>query len=72
MHCRNGFSTFQDVNHAFLNNDTEIVPEEAPMIILDINSSICMANKGKGTKKKTHCKDNVFCKEWRKVQDAQD
>ena len=32
----------------FLNKDTDIVPEAAPLIILDSKSSVCMANNGKG------------------------
>ena len=31
----------------FLNKDLDIVPEEAPIIILDIKSSVCMANSFK-------------------------
>ena len=36
--------------HELLNNDPDIVPEEAPMIILDSNYSVCMANNDKDTK----------------------
>ena len=35
--------------HEFLNKDPQIVPEEAPLIILDIESSVCMAKNGKDT-----------------------
>ena len=34
----------------FLNKDPDIVPEEAPMIILDSKSDMFMANNGKDTK----------------------
>ena len=34
----------------FLNKDPNIVPEEAPLIILDSKSTICMAKNGKDTK----------------------
>ena len=36
--------------HELLNKDSDIVPEEAPMIVLDSNSAICMANNGNDTK----------------------
>ena len=42
--------------HELLNKDPEIVPEEAPLIVLDIKYDMCMAKNGK---------------EWRKIQDAQ-
>ena len=35
--------------HELLNKDTEIVPEEDPLMILDIKSDVCMANNGKDT-----------------------
>ena len=34
----------------FLNKDTDIVPEEAPLILLDGKSDMYMANNGKDTK----------------------
>ena len=36
-------SHFSILIHAFLNKDTDIVPEEAPLIILDGRSYVCMA-----------------------------
>ena len=36
--------------HEFLNKDTDIFLEEAPLIVLDIKSDVCMANDGKDTK----------------------
>ena len=33
--------------HEFLNKDPYIFPEEAPMIILDSKSDVCIANNGK-------------------------
>ena len=33
-----------------VNNDTDIVPDEAPLIVLDSKSDMCMANNGKDTK----------------------
>ena len=40
--------------HEFLNKDTDIVPEEAPLLVLDSKSYICMANNGKDTKQTRH------------------
>ena len=34
---------FRVLIHELLNKDPEIVPEESPMIVLDINSAMCMA-----------------------------
>ena len=44
MHCRNGFSTFQDVD-----SNTYIFPEEAPLFVLDSKPAMCMAKNGKDT-----------------------
>ena len=38
--------------HEFLNKYPDIVPEEAPLIILDITSAVSMANNGKDIKHK--------------------
>ena len=40
--------------YELLNKDPDIFPEEAPLIILDIKSSVCMANNGKDTKHTSH------------------
>ena len=37
-----------------LNKDTDIVPEEAPLIILDSKSAMCMAKNDKDTKHTRH------------------
>ena len=37
-----------------LNKDPYIVPGEAPLIILDSKSAVCMAKNGKDTKKTRH------------------
>ena len=42
MHCRNGFSTFQDVTSWILNKHPDIFPKEAPLIILDSKYAACM------------------------------
>ena len=49
MHCRNGFSTFQDINHGFLNNDPYIVPEAERLIIFYSKYAVCMADNVKDT-----------------------
>ena len=54
MHWRNIFSTFQDVNLWFFNKDTYIVPKEAPLILLDRNSVVCMDTNGKDTNHTRH------------------
>ena len=36
--------------HEQLNKDTDIVPEEDPLVVLHSNSAMCMANIGKDTK----------------------
>ena len=40
--------------HELLNNDPDIVPEEAPLVFLDSKSDMCMANNGKDTKHTRH------------------
>ena len=36
---------FRILNNEFLNKDTDVVPEKAPLIIFDIKSAVCMTNK---------------------------
>ena len=45
---------FRMLIHEFLNKDTYIVPEEAPLIIFYSKSAVCMANNGRNTKHKRH------------------
>ena len=40
--------------HELFNKDTYIVPEEAPIIILDNESPVCMSNNGKDAKHTSH------------------
>ena len=40
--------------HEFLNKDTDIVPEETPLIVLDSKSAMCMAKNGNYTKHTRH------------------
>ena len=45
---------FRMLINELLNKDPDIVPEEAPLIILDIKSAVCVANNGKDTKQTRH------------------
>ena len=40
--------------HELLNNDPDIVPEEAPLIVLDSKYTMCMAQNGRDTKHTRH------------------
>ena len=40
--------------HEFLNKDPYIVPDEAPLIIVDIKSAVFMAKNGKDTNNTSH------------------
>ena len=54
--CTAGMSLahFRMLIHELLNKDPDIVPEEAPLIVLDIKSAMCMANNGKDNKHTRH------------------
>ena len=45
---------FRMLIHELLSKDTDIVPEEASIIILDSKSAVCMSNNGKDTKHTRH------------------
>ena len=45
---------FRMLIHEFLNKDPDIIPEEAPLIVLDSKSVMCMAKDGKDTKHTIH------------------
>ena len=45
---------FRMLIHQFFNKDLDIFPEEAPLIVLDNKSTMCMANIGKDTKHTSH------------------
>ena len=51
MHCSNGFTHFRVLIHKLFNNDPNIVPDEYPLIILDIKSDICMSKNVKDAKR---------------------
>ena len=50
--CTSGMDVarFRTLIHEFLNKDPYIVPEEAPLIILDRKSAVCMSKNGKDNK----------------------
>ena len=45
---------FMMLIHELLNEDIDMVPKEAPLIVLDSKSSMCMAKNGKDTKHTRH------------------
>ena len=45
---------FRMLVHKLLNEDPDMVPKEAPLIVLDIKTVMCMANNGKDTKHTRH------------------
>ena len=45
---------FRMLIHELLNKYPDIVPEEAPLIVLDSNSDMCIAQNGKDTKHTRH------------------
>ena len=51
---------FRRLIHEFLSKDPDIVPEEAPLIVLDSKSSICMAKNGKDTKHTRHIARRMY------------
>ena len=45
---------FRMLVHELLNEDPDMVPKEAPLIVLDIKSAMCMSKNGKDTKHTRH------------------
>ena len=45
---------FRILVHELLNEDPDMVPKEAPFIVLDSKSSMCMAKNGNDTKHTIH------------------
>ena len=50
---------FRILIHELLNKDTDTVPEEAPLVILDIKYYVCMDNNDKDTKHTRHISRRV-------------
>ena len=46
--------------HEFLNKDPDIVLEEAPLVVLDSKSDMCMAKNGKDTKHTRHISSRMY------------
>ena len=46
--------------YELLKKDPDIVPEEAPLIILDSKYAVCMANNGEDTKHIWHIARRVY------------
>ena len=53
-------SHFRMLINELLNKDPDIVPEEAPLIILDIKSNVCMINNGKDNNHIRHIYREVY------------
>ena len=53
------FTHFRMLIHELLNKDPEIFSEEAPFIVLDSKSSMCMAKNGKYTKHTRHISNRI-------------
>ena len=51
---------FRMLIHEFLNKDPDIVPEEAPLIVLGSKSAMCMAKNGKVTKHTRHIARRIY------------
>ena len=65
MHCSMALAHFRIIFHELLNKDTDIVPDESPLIISDSKSAVCMADNGKDTKHTSHIARRIhFFKEW--------
>ena len=47
-------SHFRMLVHELLNEDPDMVPKEAPLIVLDSKSAMCMAKNGKNIKHTRH------------------
>ena len=65
--CTSGMALahFRMLIHELLNNDPDIVPDKAPLIILDSKSAALMAKNGKDTKHTSHISRRIsFVKEW--------
>ena len=56
---------FRMINNELLNKDPDLVPEQAPIVILDNKSDMCMAKNSDYTKKhQTYFHKNALCKKW--------
>ena len=53
-------SHFRMFIYELLNKDPDIVPEESPLIILNINYAVCMAKNDMDTKHTRHISRRVY------------
>ena len=51
---------FRMLVHELLNEDPDMVPKEAPLIVLDSQSAMFMAKNGKDTKHTRHMEDFLY------------
>ena len=51
---------FRILVHELLNEDPNMVPKEAPLIVLDSKSAMCMAKNGKDTKHTRHIERRIY------------
>ena len=70
---------FRMLIRELLNKDPEIVPEKAPLIVLDSKYSMCMTKNGKDTKHTRHItrrmnfvrnRENARCTKWIGVKEV--
>ena len=59
MHCRNGFSIFQDGNSWIVGQVSRYITKEAPLIILDRKSDVCMDRNVKNSHHTSHISRRV-------------
>ena len=54
------FAHFRMLVHELLNEDPDMVPKEAPFIVLDSKSAMCMAKNGRDTKHNRHITRKMY------------
>ena len=59
--CEGGLQLAIMLIYEYLNKDPDIVPDEAPLIVLDSKSAMCMAKNGKDTKHTRHILSTNVC-----------
>ena len=62
---------FRMLIHELLNEDPDMVPEEATLIVLDSKYAMCMDKNGKDTKHTRHIASRIHFLRNGKIQDAQ-
>ena len=55
---------FMMLHNDFLSKDTDMLPEQSPIIIFDGKPAVFMAKSGKNTKHQTHFQKNAFFDKW--------